>query len=323
MKNKNIFITREIPGDGIKLLKDKGYKVTVSKKKRPLTKAKLVTAMSKKKYVAMISLLNDHIDAEVFDVCPTLKVVANYTVGFNNIDVEEATKRGIRVTNTRGTSALAVAEHAVALMMAVSMRVVEGDRLVRKGKYKGWDPELLMGLDLHHKTIGIIGAGAIGQEVSHILHRGFACKILYTDIKRNEKIESGHNATFTSMENLLKESDIISIHVPLMKETHHLINSEKIHLMKKTAVLINTSRGAVIDEKALVHALQNNIIWGAGLDVFENEPEMTEGLAKLNNVVLTPHIASSRPSARNEMSELAAKNIISFIETGAVITPVN
>ena len=322
-KTKHIFITRQIPEEGINLLKEKGYKLTISKSKRPFAKHELVKLISKKKYDGVISLLTDHIDAEFFDACPTVKIVANYTVGFNNIDIDEAKHRGIKVTNTRGTSSQAVAEHAVALMLALTTRLVEGDKFMRKNKFKGWDPNFMMGLDLNNLTVGIVGAGAIGRTVGKILNKGFGCKIIYTDATHNESFENECDAKFMELEHLLKEADIVSLHVPLMKETHHLINRERIHMMKKTAILINTSRGPVVDEMALVHALQNNIIYGAGLDVYEHEPEMAPGLSKLTNVVLTPHIASARPSARIEMSKLAAQNIVSFFEKdGEVITSV-
>lgn len=323
MKTKKIFITREIQEEGIKLLKEKGYKLTISKKNRPLKKEELIKALSKKNYDAIISLLNDHIDKDVFEACPTIKLVANYAVGFNNVDIEEAKLRNIKVTNVRGTCYKAVAEHAVGLMFALSTRLVEGDKFVRKGKYKGWNPDLFPGIDVSGSTVGIIGAGSIGRTVGQILNKGFDCKILYKDEVRNESFEKDCDATFVDIDFLMRESDIVSLHVPLLKETHHFINREKIQMMKKTAMLINTSRGAVVDEKALVEALQNKVIYGAGLDVYEHEPELTMGLSKLDNVVITPHIASARPSARKEMSNLVAENIISFFEkNGEVITPV-
>lgn len=324
MKTKNIFVTREIAQEGLDLLREQGYRLTVSKSKKPLTKDQLRKALSKKKYDAVVTLLNDIIDKDIFDTCPSIKLIANYAVGFNNIDIEEATARKIRVTNTRGTSFAAVAEHTVALLLALSTRLVEGDAFTRKGKYKGWDPALFPGIDVRGRTVGIIGAGAIGRAVGNILCKGFDCNIIYTDEVRNESFEEECGARLVDMEYLMRESDIVSVHVPLLETTHHLINRERIHMMKKTAILINTSRGPVVDEKALVEALQHNVIYGAGLDVYEHEPELAEGLAKLHNVVITPHISSARPSARIEMSTLVAKNIISFFEkNGEVLTPVN
>ena len=309
MKNKSIYITRQIPEEGIKMLQEKGYKLTISKSKRPPTHEELIKAVSKKKYDVVVTLLTDHIDTKFFDACPSVKLVANYTVGFNNIDVEEAKKRGIKVTNTRGTSGPAVAEHAVALMMSLTTRLVEGDKFMRKGKYRGWDPNLMMGQDIAGKTVGILGAGAIGRTVGNIMHKGFGCKIFYYDACRNEQFEKDCNAEFMSVDEVCEKADIVSLHVPLLKETTHLINKERLHKMKKSAILINTARGPVVDEEALYHALKDGRIYGAGLDVYEHEPKLVDGLSKLDNVVLTPHIASARPSARVEISKLVAQNI--------------
>ncbi len=319
---KNIYITRTIPEVGINLLKEKGYKVTVSKKNKVPTKEELINALSKKKYDAVVSLLTDHINVDVLNVCPNVKIIANYAVGFNNIDVEEAEKRGIVVTNTAGTSSQAVAEHTVALMFAVTTRLVEGDRFVRKGKFKGWDPNLLMGLDISKKTIGVIGLGAIGKKVGHILKKGFDCKIIYNDIKRDDSFENDCGGEYMSIDEVLKNADIVTLHVPLLPSTKHLINKEKISLMKRTAIIINTSRGPVVEEEAIVEALKEKRIYGAGLDVFEFEPHISDEFKKLDNIVMTPHIASSRASAREEMATLVAKNIIDVLEGGKGITPV-
>lgn len=312
---KKIYITRRIPEIGITMLKDKGYEVDINPEDRILTKDELITALKGKEYDAVLPLLTDTIDSQVFDAVPSAKIFANYAVGFNNIDVVEANKRGITITNTPGGLTNSVAEHAVALLVALSTRLVEGDSYTRCGSYKGWDPMLLLGSDLEGKTIGILGAGRIGFRVAHILCRGFDMKVAYYDIKRNEQFEKDYGAIFCeSPEELLKISDAVSIHVPLLDSTKHLLNADRLAMMKKTAFLINTSRGPVVDEKALVEALRNNIIAGAGLDVYEEEPKLTDGLCDLKNVVLTPHTASATVSAREEMSELAAQNIIDFME---------
>lgn len=319
---KNIFITRTIPDIGISMLKDKGYNVDIWQKDRMMTKKELLKALKQKPYDALLCLLTDTIDKEIFDTCPTLKIVTNYAIGFNNIDVAEAGKRGIVATNT-SMSSDCVAEHALALMLALTTRIVEGDRFMRKGKYKGWSPSLLVGTDMKRKTLGLVGTGKIGERVAYHANKGFDMNIVYHDMVVNERIEKDCGAKHAaSLEELLKVSDIVSLHVPLLPSTQHLMNAEKLALMKKTAFLINTSRGPVVDENALVTALQNKTIAGAGLDVYEFEPKLAKGLSKLENVILTPHIASARESARNEMAIGAAENIISFFETGKAKTPV-
>ncbi len=314
---KKIYITRRIPEIGISMLKDKGYEVDINPHDRILGKQELIAEISKKPYDAVLSLLTDQIDQEVFDAVPSAKIFANYAVGFNNINLPDAKERGITITNTPGALADTVGEHTVALLLALMGRIVEGDSFVRAGKYKGWDPMLLMGTDLEEKTVGIFGAGQIGYRAAHILGKGFGMKIAYYDIQRNERFEKDLDATFYSdIDELIKISDIVSLHVPLMDSTHHLIDARRLSLMKPTAYLINTARGPVVDEIALVEALKHKVIAGAGLDVFEFEPTLAEGLIDLPNVVLTPHIASATVKARDEMATLAALNIIDFFETG-------
>ncbi len=320
---KKIYVTRAIPEVGIKMLRDKGYEVDINEKDRPLTQKELIKRLSKKPYDAVLSLLTDQVDSKVFDAAPSVKIFANYAIGFNNFDVAEAKKRGIVLTNTPGGGADRVAEHTWALILALSCRLVEGDTYLRKGKYVGWDPLLLHGTKLAQKTLGILGTGRIGADVAHRAKNGFGMNVAYYDIKRNEQLEKDYGAQFyPTVEEVLAVSDVVSIHVPLMESTHHLMNAERLAKMKKGAFLINTSRGPVIDEVALVSALQNGVIRGAGLDVFEFEPKMAKGLAKLPNVVLTPHIASATEEARLDMATLAASNIISFLETGKANNPV-
>ena len=321
--SKLIYVTRAIPEVGIQMLKDNGYTVDVGTTVDAPSKDELINALTQKPYEALVPFLTDHIDKDIFDACKTIKIVANYAVGFNNINLEDAKEMGIIVTNTPGCSSRAVAEHAVALMLSLTTRATEGDEYIRSGKFTGWSPTLLNGVDLSGKTIGILGGGAIGQEVASILHFGFNCPVVYSDIKENEFFKENLKATFLDKESLLKTSDIVSIHVPLLPTTKHLINKEALDLMKKEAFLINTSRGPVIDEVALVEALKNGVIKGAGLDVFEFEPAITEGLEDIPDVVLTPHIASSRASVRAEMAKIVAKNVISFFEKGEAVNPVN
>lgn len=320
--SKRIYITRRIPEIGLNLLREKGIEVDMGTDKLPPSNKFLIKTLKKKPYDGVISFLTDSIDKEVFDACPTAKVFANFSVGFNNVDLEEAKKRGIEVSNTPGTSGTAVAEHAVALMFALTTRLVEGDKFMRSGKYKGWDPELLVGTDMKGKTIGLIGVGDIGSKVAQMLHNGFGANILYSDVNQNTTLEEATGAIKKETAEILKEADIISLHVPLLPSTTHMINKESLSTMKSTAILINTSRGPVIDENALVDALKKGTIAGAGLDVYEFEPKLAKGLVKLPNVVLTPHIASARNTARDMMAELVAKNIISALETGKVINSV-
>ena len=299
------------------MLKNRGYEVDVSPHDRPLTKNELIDFLRKKPYDAVLTLLTDVIDAEVYDAAPTVKIFANYAIGFNNFNIEEGKKRGIALTNTPGGGADRVAEHAWGLILALSCRIVEGDEFVRAGKYNGWDPMILHGIKVAGKTLGLIGAGRIGSEVARIASKGFGMRIAYHDIARNQKIESLHGASFwPTIEDVLKQADIISIHVPLNESTHHLIDESHFKLLKPTAFLLNTSRGPVVDEKALLIALQHKVIAGAGLDVFEFEPQPVKGLTDLSNVIITPHIASATEEARQDMAILSAQNIINMLEGG-------
>lgn len=312
---KKIYITRRIPDAGINLLKkQKGFKVDVSPHDRVLSQKEIV------KYAkgcdALLCLLTDKIDGKLLDgIGKQLKIVANYAVGFNNINLEDAKKRKVMVTNTPGPEiSESVAEHTFALLMSVAKRIPESDKFTRAGKYKGWAPMLFLGVDVHDKILGIIGLGAIGRHVAQRAAGGMGMKILYFDIKRDKKFEKKYSAKFATVKELLKKSDFISLHVPLLKSTHHLIGAKELNLMKKSAFLINTSRGPVIDEKALVKALKAKKIAGAALDVYEQEPKLASGLTKLPNVVLTPHTASASIETRSAMAETAAKNIIAALK---------
>jgi len=304
-----------IPESGIKKLKDKGYEVDINPEDKVLSKQELVSALKQNPYDAVLCLLTDAIDGEIFDAVPSAKIFANYAVGYNNINIQEAKKRNIIITNTPGVLTETVAEHTFALMLAISHRVSEADRFTRAGKYKGWGPMLLLGSDLSHKILGVVGLGRIGSRVAYHGAKGFDMKVIYYDVNRNEEFEKEFNAEFKSNVNdVLKEADYVSIHVPLLDSTKHLINQQRLSIMKPTAYLINTSRGPVVDEIALVEALKNKTIKGAALDVFEKEPELMPGLADLENVILTPHIASATEETRSKMSEMAADNIIAALE---------
>ncbi|MEA2113388.1 MAG: D-glycerate dehydrogenase [Patescibacteria group bacterium] len=307
-----IFITRQIPEVGISLLKDKDYDVSVGPE-GGISREELLEGV--KGANAILSVLTEKIDGEVMDAAGSqLKIIANYAVGYNNIDVAEAKKRGIMATNTPGVLTDTVADHAIGLILAIAQRIVEADKYTRAGKYKVWGPKLFLGGDIKGKTLGIVGLGRIGFAVAERLMKGFDMKIIYYDIKRNEKLEEEYGLEYREIGDLLKEADFVSLHTALTDETKHLINAERLGLMKSDAYLINTSRGPIVDEKSLVEILRNKGIAGAALDVFENEPELAPGLTELDNVILTPHIASATVGTRNKMAEMAANNIIAALE---------
>ena len=303
-----VFVTYKIPDMGLNLLKEK-FEVIINPYDRLLTKDELIKAASN--FDALITMLADTIDKDVLESGKDrLKIVANYAVGYNNIDFEKAKELGIYVTNTPGVLTETTADLAWALMLAISRRVVESDAFTRSGKFEGWKPELFLGNDVYGKILGIIGFGNIGQAVARRAI-GFNMKVYYYQRhKVAPEIEKSLNATYLSLEEVLAKSDFISLHVPLTKDTYHLLDDKKLSLIKKTAYLINTARGPVIDEKALCQKLKNNEIAGAALDVYENEPIICEDLFKLNNVILTPHIGSASYETRSKMSLMVAKDVI-------------
>ncbi len=310
-----ILVTRPIPDAGLKLLrKDKRITVDVYENDKIIPRKELLKRA--KGATAILSILTDKMDKELFDAAgPSLKMIANYAVGFDNVDLKEAARRGITVTNTPGTEiAETVAEHTIAMIFALAHRLVEADRFARAGKYVGWGPQMLLGTDVVGKTLGIVGSGLIGMDLVERMFDGFGVKIVYTDVKRNEKIEKDELAEFLTLDELLKRSDFVSIHVPLLPTTRHLIGAKQLRMMKKTSFLINTSRGPVVDEAALIAALQKKQIAGAGIDVYEFEPKIPLALRKLDNVVITPHTASATIETRQAMSRRAAENIVAFLD---------
>lgn len=310
-----IFITRPLPGDITDLLKQKGYSVDCNPKDVALSQKQLIRFLSKKPYDVVVTLLTDKIDTSVFEAAPTVKLYANYATGYDNIDVAGAKKRGIVVTNApTEESAIAVAEHTIALLLALSTRTVEANDFVRKGKFTGWSPSAFVGTRIKDKTLALVGCGAIGQKVAS-LASALGITIIYTDVKRNDAIETTYGATYyESLNTLLPKADFVSIHVPLLNTTHHLFDAARLAMMKPTSYLINTSRGPVIDERALEDVLYEKKIAGAGLDVFEFEPEIRKRLRRLSNVVLTPHIASASAEARTAMTHIVLQNIVEFFE---------
>jgi len=312
MSRPKVYVTRELPERGLRIIK-KNFETEVWPEYAPPPKEIIIEKA--KDVDALATLLSDKMDAEVFDAAPNLRIIAQMAVGFDNIDVEEATKRGVYVTNTPEVLTDTTADFAWALLLAVARRVVEADRYVRTGQWKvGWHPSMMLGRDVHGATIGIVGAGRIGYTVAKRA-KGFDMKILYYDVIPRPEMEREMGAKRVGLEELLKESDFVSIHVPLMKETHHLINGEKLKLMKRTAYLINNARGPIVDEKALYRALKEGIIAGAGLDVFEQEPTSIDNpLLKLDNVVVAPHISSASHETRSRMAEMVAENLIAFFD---------
>jgi glyoxylate reductase len=257
----------------------------------------------------LLCTISDTIDASVLEPARKLKIIANYGVGYNNIDVETATRRGILVTNTPGVLTNATAEITMALILATGRRIIEGDRMVREGKFRFWAPFHFLGHEISGKTLGIIGLGRIGRAVARRA-AGFGMKLLYHNRRRlAPEREAALKAEYTDLESLLSESDFVSLHVPFTDETRHLIAARELSFMKPSAFLINTARGAVINEKALLAALKDGAISGAGLDVYENEPELTPGLREQDNVVLLPHIGSATVETRYKMAAMAAENL--------------
>jgi len=301
-----VFVTRKIPTPGLDLLR-KEFAITVNRHNRVLTKEEIIKGI--KGCDGLLCLLTDQIDREVIYAEPKLKMIASYAVGYDNIDISAATERGIPVSNTPGVLTETTAELAWALLFSVARRIVEGDTFTRTGKFKGWAPLLMLGQDVTNKTLGIIGAGRIGTAFA-LKSKGFDMKVIYTDEQRNEQLERELGAKKVPLSELLKESDYVSIHVPLMKATHHLIGEKELRAMKKTAVLLNTARGPIIDEAALIKALKEHWIFGAGLDVYEKEPKISREMKSLDNVVLQPHTGSGTIETRTKMALMAAENLI-------------
>ena len=309
MAKFNVYVTRLIPVEGLTLLRE-ACNVEINPEDRPLTREELLKNVRGRDGV--ITLLTDRIDGEVMDAARGIKGFANYAVGFDNLDVKAATARKIPLSNTPGVLTLATAEMAWTLLFAVARRLIESDRVMRSGTWPGWGPMQFIGGDVTGKTLGIVGAGRIGTAMA-LMSKGFAMRVLYTDEVANPTLEKDLGARKVSFEELLRESDFVSVHVPLMPATRHLFNAKTLALMKPTAYLINTSRGPVIHEAELVEALRGNVIAGAALDVYEFEPKMVPGLAELTNVVLAPHTASATRSSRSGMSVKAATNLLAML----------
>ncbi|MCL0090705.1 D-glycerate dehydrogenase [Dehalococcoidia bacterium] len=303
-----VYISQRIFEEALNILSEEGIDYEMNEGAR-LSKEELIKRMAGMD--GLICLLSDRVDSEVLASNPNLKVIANVAVGYDNIDVDAATKQGVMVTNTPGVLTETTADLAFALLLGVARRIVEADKFTRAGRYEGWEliqPHL--GVDIYGKTLGIIGMGRIGTAVAKRANRGFDMKILYCDERKNEEAEKELGAELVELDKLLEQSDFISIHTPLTEKTRHMFSTEQFKRMKENACLINTARGPVVDEGALVKALKDGEIKGAGLDVYEEEPKIHPELAKLDNVILLPHIGSASVETRTTMATLAAKNMV-------------
>lgn len=309
-----VLITREIPQSGLELLRQHPQLELDIRDGGPLSPDVLKEAIVN--VDALITVIPDQITKDIIDAAKNLKIIAAYSVGYDHIDLTAAKSKNIYVSNTPGNLTESVAEHSLALMMALGRHLAAADQFVRDGDYKYWDPMIFLGPKFFGKTLGIIGFGRIGQYFARIAHSGLNMSILYFDKNRNEDIEKELNAKSVDLGTLLENSDVISLHCNLCAETKHLIGERELRKMKPTAYLLNTARGSIVNEAALAVALREFWIAGAGLDVFENEPLVHKDLLKLDNVILTPHIASATREARIQMSCMAAENVIDVLVNG-------
>jgi len=290
----------------------KKYEVEAHAEDRPMERQQLLSRIGDRD--GLLCMITDAVDEELLGRAPRLKMIANMGVGYNHIDIAAATRRGIPVSNTPGVLTDATADLAFTLILAVARRVVEGDRRVREGKFKLWAPFLFLGREVSGKTLGIVGFGRIGRAVARRA-AGFGMRVLYHNRSRLTPAEERESpAEYADLNTLLAQADFVSLHVPLSGETRHLIGAAELSRMKPTAYLINTARGPVVDEVALLATLQRGMIAGAGLDVYENEPALTPGLADLPNVVLLPHVGSATLETRTAMAAMAARNLIAGLD---------
>ena len=318
--SKSVLVSNVLPAEALAMI-PKEIAVDYHNSQDPLPRPELIARLRGKD--GLICHIVSAIDDEVLAAAPTVKVVANVAVGYNNIDVAAARRRGVVVTNTPDVLTETTADFAWALLMAAARRVVEADRYVRSSQWDRWLWELLWGADIHGKTLGIVGFGRIGRAVARRA-LGFNMRVLYQDaVPADATVERDLRASRVDLETLLREADFVSLHTPFLPETRHLINARTLRLMKKSAILVNAARGPVVDEAALVRALQEGWIAGAGLDVFEEEPKVHPGLIALTNVVLAPHIASASRDTRVAMATLAVHNCLAVLDGKPPITPVS
>lgn len=309
----HVYVTRQIPQKALDQLEAAGITYDVYEKDEVIPRDVLLEKVQG--VDGVLCILTDAIDAEVFEKADKAKIFANYAVGFNNIDLDEATKRGIAITNTPGVLTDATADLTWTLIFSTARRVVESDIFMRAGKYLGWGPLMLLGQDVTERTLGVVGMGRIGRAVAQRA-AAFRMKIHYYDAEPCKEFEAEYpyETQFMPLDDVLKTSDIVTLHVPLTPETKHLISERELELMQSHAVLVNTSRGPVIDEAALVQALKKRTIWAAGLDVYEEEPKAAPGLFECENTVLLPHLGSATEETRTRMGEIAVENLIAFFK---------
>lgn len=306
-----VFVTRRLPEAGLAPLREAGLLVEVNAEDEPISRQALLQRV--RGAAALITLMSERVDDELLEVAgPQLRVVANYAVGYDNIDVAACRRNGVVATNTPGVLTGATADMAFALLLAVARRLREGDELVRSGEWTGWQPLQLLGAQVSGATLGIVGLGRIGRAVARRA-RGFDMTVLYHNRNRDEDAESDLGVRYVSLDELLELSDFVSLHAPLTQETRHMIAAAELRRMKPSAVLINTARGAVVDEADLVEALRDGTIAGAGLDVFEEEPAVHPGLAPLPSVVLAPHLGSATLETRTEMALLCSRAVVDVL----------
>ena len=311
---KVLLTYRSIPGAGLVERLSRHFDVRVNDSEGYMSRDDLLREVGD--VDGMVSMLNERIDAELLDRAPRLRVVANYAVGYNNVDVQAATSHGVMITNTPDVVTDATADLAWAILMGIARDVCLVDRFVRSGEWREWRPERFIAADITGATLGIVGLGRIGQAMAKRA-AGFDMRVLYADSRRSApEVESRCRAAYVSLQDLLRESDFVTVHVPLNAETHHLIDAHALSLMKPTAYLVNAARGAIVDERALVEALKSGRIAGAALDVYENEPFLADGLAELPNVILIPHLGANSRSTRDRMAAMTAENMIAALSGG-------
>lgn len=320
MGKPKVFVTRIIPSAGLDRIRE-FCEARVWEDELPPPREVLLRET--RDADGLVSLLTDRVDGELMDACPRLRVVSNYAVGFDNIDVPAATMRGIVAGNTPGVLTETTADFAFTLLMTAARRVVEGVEYVRAGNWKTWGPMLLMGKDVHHATLGLVGLGRIGAEMAKRA-RGFDMHVLYYDVIRREDLEASLHIEYASLDDLLARADFVSVHTPLTPETHHLMNRDRFAHMKRDGILVNTSRGPVVDMDDLVEAVKTGQIGGAALDVTEPEPLPADHpLVSMPNCIVVPHIASASAVTRGKMAEIAARNLIAGLTGGEMAAPLN